>query len=214
MVVLRTRYKASMKRDAPATHRNREPILEVLQRWLPEPARVLEVASGTGQHAIFFSAAMPHLDWQPTDHDPASLESTASWVSEEGNSNVRAPVLLDASSPTWPDAIRAELGSVDAIFNANMIHISPWAVAEGLFAGAGDLLGSGGLLFLYGPFKVGGEHTSPSNASFHESLRERDPLWGVRDLERVDEVATAAGLSRIESNELPANNRLLVFRQV
>ena len=214
MVVLRTRYKASMKRDAPATHRNREPILEVLQRWLPKPARVLEVASGTGQHAIFFSGAMPHLEWQPTDHDPASLESIASWVSEEGNSNVRAPVLLDASSPTWPDAMRAELDSVDAIFNANMIHISPWAVAEGLFTGAGDLLGSGGLLFLYGPFKVGGEHTSPSNASFNESLRERDPLWGVRDLERVDEIAAAAGLPRIESNELPANNKLLVFRRV
>ena len=94
-----------------------------------------------------------------------------------------------------------------------MIHISPWAVAEGLFTGAGDLLGSGGLLFLYGPFKVGGEHTSPSNASFNESLRERDPLWGVRDLERVDEIAAAAGLLRIESNELPANNKLLVFRR-
>ena len=202
-----------MKRDAPATHRNREPILEVLRRWLPDPARVLEVASGTGQHAVYFAASMPYLDWQPTDSDSTSLESVASWVAEEGTSNVRAPIFLDASSPDWPEGVLNEWSAVDAIFNANMIHISPWAVAEGLFAGAGRVLESGGLLFLYGPFRVGGEHTSPSNMAFDESLRSRDPDWGVRDIERVDEVAQAAGLARVETYEMPANNQLLVFRR-
>ncbi len=196
-------------RDAPATHRNREPILEVLARWLPESARVLEIASGTGQHAVFFAERLPHLTWQPSDGDPESLGAIEDWIAETGIGNVEAPRLLDASRPEWPDG----LGPVDAIFNANMIHIAPFEVALGLFAGAGRVLESGGLLLLYGPFKVAGTHTSESNAAFDESLRRRDARWGVRDLERVVEVAAAAGLRHRETNELPANNKLVVFER-
>ena len=196
-------------RDAPATHRNRAPILEVIARWLPASARVLEIASGTGQHAVFFAERLPGLTWLPTDGDPESLDAIADWVAASGVTNVEAPRLLDASRPDWPES----LGPIDAIFNANMIHISPWEVALGLFAGAGRALASGGLLLVYGPFKVDGAHTSESNAAFDTSLRGRDPRWGVRDLERVVEVAAAAGLVHRETNELPANNMLLVFER-
>jgi SAM-dependent methyltransferase len=197
------------KRDAPATHRNREPILEVLGRWLGEPARVLEIASGTGQHAVFFAEHLPHLEWQPTDCDPNGLESIAAWVADSGLPNLGAPVALDAASADWP----VGRGTIDAIFNANMIHISPWSVGIGLFEGAGRVLRRGGLLFLYGPFKVGGKHTAPSNTAFEESLQQRDPSWGIRDLEEVQDVADRNGLTHIETNDLPANNKLVVFRR-
>jgi SAM-dependent methyltransferase len=197
------------KRDAPATYRNREPILEVLARWLVAPARVLEVASGTGQHAVFFAEQLPQLAWLPTDHDPSGLESIEAWVAESGLSNLSAPAALDAESDDWP----VEAGEIDAIFNANMIHISPWSVGSGLFRGAGRVLREGGLLLLYGPFKRGGEHTSPSNAAFDESLRQRDPAWGIRDLEEVIATADRNGLTHLETNDLPANNKLLVFRR-
>ncbi len=197
------------KRDAPATHRNRLPILEVLRRWLGEPSRVLEVASGTGQHAVFFAERLPHLEWQPTDHDPSGLDSIAVWVSESRLSNLQAPIALDAASTEWP----IPPGSVDAVFNANMIHISPWCVGLGLFRGAGRVLRRDGLLFLYGPFKVGGEHTSPSNAAFDESLAQRDSSWGVRDLEDVITAAGQNDLVHVETNDLPANNKLILFRR-
>ena len=196
-------------RDAPATHRNREPILEVLGRWLGEPTRVLEIASGTGQHAVFFAEHLPHLEWQPTDCDPNGLESIAAWVADSGLPNLGAPVALDAASADWP----VGRGAIDAIFNANMIHISPWSVGIGLFEGAGRVLRRGGLLFLYGPFKVGGKHTAPSNAAFEESLHQRDPSWGIRDLEEVQDVADRNGLTHVETNDLPANNKLVVFRR-
>ncbi len=197
------------KRDAPATHRNREPILEVLGRWLGEPARVLEIASGTGQHAVFFAEHLPHLEWQPTDCDPDGLESIAAWVADSGLPNLGAAVALDAASADWP----VGPDTIDAIFNANMIHISPWSVGIGLFEGAGRVLRRGGLLFLYGPFKVGGKHTAPSNAAFEESLQQRDPSWGIRDLEEVQDVADLNGLTHVETNDLPANNKLVVFRR-
>lgn len=199
------------RRDAPATHRNRLPILELLARWLPRPERVLEIASGTGQHAVFFAERLPHLEWQPTDHDPSSLESIEAWRAHAGLTNVATPLMLDAASPAtdWP----VSSGAVDAVFNANMIHIAPWNVALGLLSGAGHVLRSGGLLLLYGPFKVGGEHTAPSNAAFDEGLRARDPDWGIRDLERVSEVAASHGLALVEQNAMPANNLLLVFER-
>jgi len=197
------------KRDAPATHRNRGPILEVLARWLGEPARVLEIASGTGQHAAFFAERLPHLEWQPTDCDPGSLESIAAWVATSGLPNLAAPVVLDATAGDWP----VEPGEIDVIFNANMIHIAPWSVALGLFEGAGRALRQAGLLFLYGPFKVDGQHTAPSNAAFDESLEQRDSSWGIRDLEDVIGVAARNGLTHIETNDMPANNKLLVFRR-
>ena len=195
------------KRDAPATARNREPILEVLVRWLDGPRRVLEIASGTGQHAVFFAERMPALSWQPSDVDASYLDSIASRVEEAGLANLAPPIVLDATSPSWP------VDPVDAVFNANMIHIAPWAVAAGLLAGAGSVLVPGGLLFLYGPFRVGGAHTAPSNAAFDESLRARNTEWGVRDLERVIETAAANGLEHVETNALPANNQLTVFRR-
>ena len=198
------------KRDAPATHRNREPILEVLGRWLATPARVLEIASGTGQHAAYFGARMPHLEWQPSDQDPSGFDSISAWVAEAALPNVAAPVALDAAEADWP----FEASTFDAIFNANMIHISPWRVGIGLFEGSGRVLRSGGLLLLYGPFKMAGEHTAPSNAAFDESLRQRDPSWGIRDLEAVIDIAGRNGLTHVETNDMPANNKLIVFRRV
>ncbi len=193
------------RRDAPATHRNRTPILRVLGRWLTGPARVLEIASGTGQHAIYFAAQLPHLSWQPSERDPDALASIESWIAAEGGANVAAPIELDACATAWPSQ------RVDAVFNANMIHISPWSVAEGLFAGAGRILGRAGLLFLYGPFKVAGRHTAPSNLAFDADLRQRNSSWGVRDLEALEELARGVGLELVEKNDLPANNKLLVF---
>lgn len=201
--------------DAPATGRNRGPILEILTRWLgakgeiskPGSLRVLEIASGTGQHAIAFARALPHLSWQPSDLDPDSLASIEAWRAEAGLPNVTAPIRLDVRERDWPE------GPVDVIFNANMIHIAPWSVAEGLFAGAGRILVEGGLIFLYGPFRVGGRHTAPSNESFDADLCRRNPEWGVRDLERVVEQAANAGLTLVEVDEMPANNKLLVFQR-
>ncbi len=197
------------KRDAPATERNREPILEVLARWLSRPARVLEVASGTGQHAVFFAAHLPHVTWQPTEPDPTGLDSIEAWRLEAGLPNVERPIALDACDADWP----FPSGRFDAIFNANLIHIAPWRVATGLLEGAGRTLESGGLLFLYGPFKVGGSHTSASNAAFDASLKQRDPKHGVRDLEEVLAVAERNDLVWQETNDLPANNKLIVFRR-
>lgn len=197
------------KREAPATERNREPILEVLARWLSEPARVLEVASGTGQHAVFFAARLPHVTWQPTEPDPTGLASIEAWRLEADLPNLEPPIALDAAAVDWP----LPGSRFDAIFNANLIHIAPWRVASGLLEGAGRILPSGGSLFLYGPFKVAGSHTSASNAGFDASLRERDPSWGVRDLEEVLEVAARNGLVWQETNDLPANNKLIVFRR-
>lgn len=198
-----------MKRDAPATHRNREPILELLRRLFVGPARVLEIASGSGQHAVFFAEAMPALDWQTSDVDADSLASIRAWIEDAGYPNLRPPIEIDAAAPDWADG----LGAFDAIFNANMIHIAPWRVAEGLFVGAERLLGTGARLVLYGPYRIGGEHTAPSNAAFDESLRARHPEWGVRDLERVVALANAHGFDHEETVAMPANNQLLVFRR-
>ena len=171
------------------------------------PLRVLEIASGTGQHAVFFAESLPHLRWLPSDVDPEHLESIEAWRSEAQLANVAAPIRLDVRAADW------DVEPVAAIFNANMIHIAPWPVAEGLFAGAGRVLEEAGLLFLYGPFRIGGRHTAESNEAFDADLRRRNPEWGVRDLERVVETAVAAGLQRVETNDLPANNKLVVFRR-
>jgi len=200
------------RRDAPATQRNRDPILEVLARWLTDPARVLEIASGTGQHAIYFARLLSHVFWQPSDADPDALASIESWISDEGSPNVANPIELDASAAIWP--VDASADRFDAIFNANMIHISPWHVAEGLFAGAGRLLRDAGIVFLYGPFFENGQDAAPSNVAFDEDLRRRNPEWGIRDLEAIEELARRAGLILVEKNDLPANNKLIVFRKL
>lgn len=191
------------RRHAPAAVRNREPILEVLSRVLPARGAVLEVASGTGEHAAFFATALPGLVWQPSEHDVEAFASIIAWT--EGLPNVRAPLRLDAAQDPWP------VTTVDAVFNANMIHIAPWEACLGLLRGAGRHLGPGGVLVLYGPYTLAGRHTAPSNAAFDDDLRRRDPSWGVRDLDAVAEAAQARGLVLRERVAMPANNQTLVF---
>jgi len=195
------------KQTFPATERNREPILAVLTRVLPSAGILLEIASGTGEHAVWMAPRLPSIRWQPSDADPAMRASIAAWIAETGVANVGAPLALDVCATPWP------IESADAIYCANMIHIAPWTACEALFRGAGSVLAAGAPLVLYGPFKVGGVHTAESNATFDASLRHRDAQWGVRDLERVIEVARDAQLLHVESVSLPANNQAIVFRR-
>ncbi|WP_270956764.1 DUF938 domain-containing protein [Burkholderia pseudomallei] len=192
---------------APAAERNREPILAVLKRVLPARGAVLEIASGTGQHAVHFAAALPDLVWQPTDVDAAARESIAAWAADAALPNLRAPLALDVCVEPWP------LAAADAIVCVNMIHIAPWAVVCALFVGAARALPDGGVLYLYGPYRRGGAHTTESNAQFDAQLRRRNPAWGVRDLEAVVELGGASGLALDEVVEMPANNLSVVFRK-
>jgi len=192
---------------APAVARNRQPILAVLRRVLPARGLVLEIASGSGEHAVYFAAALPHLTWQPTDPDPEARDSIAAYRAAAQLPNLLPPLALDAASPNWPVA------QSDMIVSINMIHIAPWAAAEGLMAGAERLLPAGGMLFLYGPFREHGQHTAPSNAAFDESLRTRNREWGVRDLDEVAALASQHGLALEERVAMPANNLSVVFRR-
>jgi hypothetical protein len=193
------------KHHAPATERNREPILAVLDRVLPEQGLVLEIAAGSGEHATYFAPRLPGVIWLPSDRDPAALDSIVAWEAELASPNLRAPLLLDVTAQTWP------ISAADAIFCANMIHIAPWEATLGLVRGAGRILAAGGLLVLYGPFMIDHRHTAPSNAAFDESLRSRDPAWGVRDLGDVVIAARAQGLELLEKVAMPANNFTVVF---
>jgi len=190
-----------------SAERNRGPILAVLQRTLPRSGLVLEIASGTGQHVVHFAKALPALVWQPSDPDPAFRESIRLWVHGENLGNVRAPIELDVCSLPWP------VGQADAILCINMIHVAPWAAVEALFTGAMDAVIPGGLLFLYGPFRRFGSHTSPSNEAFDAQLRTSDPAWGLRDLEAVIRLAAAAGFELAEIVDMPANNFSVVLRK-
>jgi SAM-dependent methyltransferase len=192
---------------APATQRNRDVILDVLRAALPSSGLVLEIASGSGEHAVHFAQALPRLTFQPTDPTPDALASIAAWIAETNVTNVRAPVLLDVTAQPWP------VTAADAVLCINMIHISPWAATLGLMRGAASLLKSGAPLYTYGPYKRGGTHTAPSNANFDASLRARDPSWGVRDLEEVAAAARDAGFAAPEITPMPANNFSLVFRR-
>lgn len=192
---------------APATARNREPILAVLREELPESGTVLEVASGTGEHAVHFAQALPHLSWQPSDPSPEARASIAAWREGEGSANLLAPLELDAASDAWPVA------RADALVCINMVHISPWAATEGLMRGAGRLLPPGAPLILYGPYRRAGFPLEPSNAAFDESLKARDPNWGLRLLEDVAECAGANGLDLARVVEMPANNLTVIFRK-
>ena len=192
---------------APAAARNGAAILEVLRAVLPPGGTVLEVASGTGEHAVRFAAALPHLRWQPSGPDRRALGSIAAHARIAGLPNLLPPVELDACAERWPVA-RAE-----AVVCINMIHIAPWAATEGLLAGAGRLLPPGGPLVLYGPFRIDGAHTAPSNAHFDADLRMRDPGWGVRDLEAVLVAAAGHGLPLAERIAMPANNLSVVMRK-
>lgn len=189
----------------PAPERNKQPILSVLKRVLPASGALLELASGTGQHATYFAEQLPSWTFQPSDLDPANLASIASWVCEAKLPNVHEPLRIDVCDDDWG------VDQVDAIYNANLIHIAPWAAAVGLLRGAERYLSTAGLLVLYGPFRIAGQHTAPSNQSFDESLKQRDPSWGVRDLEQLVSLAEQHGLTLHERIEMPANNQTLVL---
>jgi SAM-dependent methyltransferase len=197
----------AVRRHAPATARNREPILDVLKRVVPSHARVLELAAGTGEHAAFFAPRLEVASWLPTDGDATSVPTIDAWAAHEKATVVLPARALDVEGRPWPIAP----GSIDVVFCANMIHISPWSATLGLFDGAAALLEPGGLVVLYGPYKIGGAHTAPSNEAFDQSLRARDARWGVRDLERVIDVARERGFAHRETVAMPANNQTVVF---
>lgn len=205
------------RQHAPATARNREPILGVLQRVLPPTGTVLEVASGSGEHAIFFAPRLKPRIWQPSDRDPVLRASIEAWQSEWPASNLLPPLDLDARALLW--SVESEEGDrlltpepITAIVCINMIHISPWDACVGLMTGAGRILPTGGILYLYGPYKQNGEHTAPSNEFFDESLRSQNPEWGVRNLEDVIALANTHQLTLLETVEMPANNLSVIFR--
>ena len=218
---------ADGRRYAPATERNRAAILAVLTRILPARGRVLEVASGTGEHALFLSQNLPGLIWQPSDADAAMRASIEAWRRSEPSPNLRSPVALDARQAPWlveaensetlpaPNlpALQTADPPIIAIANINMIHISPWQSCLGLMAGAGRILPPQGILYLYGPFKREGRHTAPSNAAFDASLRDRNSEWGVRNLEDVAAVAGQHQLTLLETVQMPANNLSVIFQR-
>ena len=200
--------------DAPAFHRNHPAISGVLERYLTgKSGDAVEVGSGTGQHVVEFARRFPEITWWPSDINDSHLTSIEAWRLHSGLPNVRPPQRIDVSDQAWGDAMKGEggRGRLLAVFCANVIHIAPWRVAEGLVTGAGRALGKGGMLFLYGPFKRGGQHTAPSNEAFDSSLRQGNPDWGVRDVEAVEALASRAGLSLAEIADMPANNLTLVF---
>jgi SAM-dependent methyltransferase len=206
--------QADGRLDAPAFHRNREPIWAVLEKFLKDKSGdVLEAGSGTGQHVVAFAQRAPQITWWPSDFNDAHLDSIAAWRAHARPGNVRAPLRIDLSDPAWCPEMHDGRGPgpLLAVFCANVIHIAPWRVAEGLVAGAGRYLRPDGKLFLYGPFKRDGEHTAPSNAAFDASLRGNDPEWGVRDIGDVKQLAERAGLHLAEIADMPANNLMLVF---
>jgi SAM-dependent methyltransferase len=187
--------------------RNREPILDVLRRVLPARGLVLEIASGSGEHAAFFARGLPSVAWQPTDVDANGLASIAAFRADAGAANLLAPLRLDVTLPLWPVA------RADAIVCNNMIHISPWAVTEGLMAGAGRTLPAGGVLYLYGPYRIDGRHTAPSNKDFDAWLQGQNAAWGIRDLGEVTELAARVGFALVETVPMPANNLSVIFRR-
>ncbi len=189
-----------------ACENNKGPILEVLRRWLPATGDVLEIGAGTGQHAIFFAQQLPGIRWQPTDR-PGTLDTVAARVRLAGLANLAPPEPLDLHR--WS---REALGPVDAVFSANTAHIVDWAGVQALFAGVAGVLRPGGVFLLYGPFAYGGQHTAPSNARFHQTLRAQDPASGIRDVDDLRRLGEARGLILAEDVAMPANNRTLVWQ--
>lgn len=195
------------RETAPSPERNKQPILEVLSRVLPRRGLVLEIGSGTGQHVAHFAKALPRLTFQPSEMDVERHASIAAWVGAGGLSNVKPPLAIDVTKRPWP------VPAADAIVCINVIHISPWEATLALMAGAGILLPAGGVLVTYGPYMRGGAHTSQSNEAFDASLRARNPAWGVRDIDKVTEVAGMEGLALEAVIPMPANNFTLVWRK-
>jgi Protein of unknown function (DUF938) len=196
---------------APATQRNREPILKILSEVLPTRSNVLEVASGTGEHAIFFASQLESCRWIPSDVNAPAEESIIAWKNACPVDNLELPLLIDVTQDNWQQEV--EEHQINAIVNINMIHIAPWQACLGLMAGAAKILPEGGILYLYGPYKRNGDHTSLSNANFDRSLRDRDSLWGVRDLEAVIAAAAAQNLNLHQVIAMPANNLSVIFNR-
>lgn len=196
----------SAKPHAPACDRNRDPILAVLREAFRTATTVLEIGSGTGQHAVYFGAALPHVHWLATDL-PQHHAGMRLWLDEAALPNVSGPLALDVGSDVWP------VPQVDGMFTANTLHIMGWDGVEALFRGVGRHLQPGGVLAIYGPFNYEGRYTAPSNAAFDASLRARDPASGLRDFEAVAALAAAQGLFLVEDVSMPANNRMLVWRR-
>jgi SAM-dependent methyltransferase len=202
--------------DAAAFHRNHQPIWAVLQKFLDgKSGDVVEAGSGTGQHVVDFAGRSPLVTWWPSDLNEAHLKSINAWRAHAQRANVRPPMRIDLSDPAWCLEMHngSGPGPLLAVFCANVIHIAPWRVAEGLFAGVARYLQPDGWLFLYGPFKRDGKHTALSNAVFDTSLRDNDAEWGVRDIDDVKRLAGSVGLALIEAVEMPANNLVLVFEK-
>lgn len=197
---------------APATQRNREPILKVLAKIIPVNGNVLEIASGTGEHGVFFAEQLELSFWVPSDPNPESRSSIIAWKNFTGIDNLELPLSIDVTQAEWQKQLNSK--KIDVIVNMNMIHISPWSACLGLISGASKLLSTGGILYLYGPYKRDGKHTAPSNASFDLALRDRNPEWGIRDLEEVIKVAATVDLELQEVVEMPANNFSVVFSRL
>lgn len=195
------------RRSAPHVARNAGPIADVLREVLPERGLVLEVASGTGEHALHFAREFPKLLWQPSDPEPVALRSIEAWREEAGLFNLLPPVSLDARAAEWP------IDAADVVLAINMVHISPWSATAGLMRGAGRLLGPGGLLYLYGPYRQAGVETAPSNEAFDADLKARNPDWGLRELDDVTAEAAGHGFSLERVVAMPANNVSVVFRR-
>ena len=204
------------RRDASAFHRNKDAILDVLRKNITAlRPRVLEIASGTGQHATFVAGAWPELTWSPSDIDPHAIASIDAWITHSGLDNIKPAQIIDVTSPEWlnGETFDSWAQTYDAIFCANMIHISPWQSALGLVEGAAKRLTEGGLLMMYGPFTVNDAHTAPSNQAFDDSLRARNPEWGIRDISAVQQAAQPHGLELTGITEMPANNMTLILRR-
>lgn len=195
------------RRSAPATLRNREPILNVLRPVLPQAGLVLEIASGTGEHVVHFARGSPHLTWQPSDPSPEARQSIAAWIAAQGQVNVRAPLDIDAAAEKWPVEHAA------AVICINMTHISPWSSTVGLMREAGRILASGAPLYLYGPYRLAGRPLEPSNAAFDCDLRTRNPQWGLRELDELAKCADGYSLELDQIVEMPANNLSVIFRR-
>lgn len=196
----------SARRSAPAALRNREPIAEVLADWLPASGLMLEIASGTGEHAVYFAERFSRLEWQPSDLHEDALSSIAAWRKAAGLPNVRAPIVIDAGEPGWP------IERADAVLSINMVHISPWSSALGLLDGAAKVLPANAPLILYGPWFQAGVAAAPGNLAFDSDLKQRDPSWGLRLVEDFAAEAEARGFALVETRDMPANNLMLLLR--
>ncbi|MDJ0734562.1 MAG: DUF938 domain-containing protein [Nostocaceae cyanobacterium] len=201
---------------APATQRNREPILEILQQVLPPHGTILEIASGSGEHAVFFAPRLHPRKWQPSDPNPLARDSIAAWIEHSPANNLYPPLDIDARTEVWAveNSTLTNTPPITAIVTINMIHISPWSSCLGLMAGANRILPERGILYLYGPYKQSGKHTASSNEAFDQSLRSQNPEWGVRNLEDVVAAASSQNLKLLNTYQMPANNLSVVFEKI